>query len=125
MLEEHHAVGSLLFMYISTLYRRFKCVQPVESTQVQQPQQPAHSDEKISMQPSISFETYNKFWKRPGYFEMVFLPMKEQNSFEFFKNTHMNVTMFDTLVSMVKEELMQSNVPKEITVEERLALTLT
>lgn len=126
MLEEHHAVGSLLFMYICTLYRRLKRDQPVEPTQaqIQETHQPSHSDER-SIQPSINFETYSKFWKRRGYFETVFLPMKEQNSLEFFKNTCMNAAMFDSLISMIKEELVQSNVPKDITVEERLALTLT
>ncbi|XP_011211952.2 uncharacterized protein LOC105232067 [Bactrocera dorsalis] len=157
MLEEHHAVGSLLFMYICSLYRRLKRDQPVELTEpeIQQPhqhpqsdgeesiqhainfdtyspgsfesaeiQQP-HSDEEESIEPAINFESYSKFKKRPGSFERVFLPMKEQNGLEFFKNTCMNAAMFDSLVSMIKEELMLSNVPKEITVEERLAMTLT
>ncbi|XP_039961303.1 uncharacterized protein LOC120775272 [Bactrocera tryoni] len=142
MLEEHHAVGSLLFMYICALYRRLKRDPPVELDEEKSiepainfekfEKRPGNfesseilSDEEKSIEPAINFETYSKFKKRPGSFETLFLPMKEQNSLEFFKNTCMNAAMFDSLVSMIKVELVRSKIPKEITVEERLAMTLT
>ncbi|XP_017474590.1 PREDICTED: uncharacterized protein LOC108365139 [Rhagoletis zephyria] len=112
MYEDDFALCGLMFTYICSLYRRLK-------------DERHSSSQPVRPQPTRQYLTRSRKSKpKLGYFEIVFLQMKAKDNEDFFMSTRMNVSLFDSLLSLVGDELKRVVLPEEISTEERLAITL-
>lgn len=76
---------------------------------------------------------YRRWWIRPnnldrdnaGYFVTVFTLLKDSDPDEFFKQTRMERQSYDSLIELIKDQLVKHSLRPPIDFEIRLAVTLS